>query len=209
MSYALPRLGVHFSGLGEAMTVNLRTGDDRVRALQRELARLGFLSADPTREGVDGKWGANTEAALRAAAQYVGFVATPFTRSGSQVTVPDGLLVLLRVAPPRSAPTPTASPPPGETTVTAGGMSVTRRPDGSMTLGPLPDAPPEPEPIVQRPWLLWAIGGFGVMAIGVGVSMMMAGAKQIEEDRFATRPTLLATNARRRRRRRAYRRRRI
>lgn len=191
------------ASLGEVMIVNLTTGDDRVRALQRELARLGFLSSDASRAGIDGKWGPNTERALRQAAEYVGFSGTVFRRTNSRVTVPDDLLVLIRMAPvPGAAP---AASPPGSTTTTPGGVEVTRRPDGSMSIGPLPSREDNVHPTAGRTsYLRWALGLGGGIALGVGIWMIARGATQIERERFGTRPTMLATN---RRNRRAYRRR--
>jgi len=58
---------------GLSLLVNPRPVEDEgVRAVQTQLARLGFLFNELGREGIDGKWGPRTALALRFAAQYVG-----------------------------------------------------------------------------------------------------------------------------------------
>jgi len=89
-----------YGGIGSTATVDTVRGDDGVRIIQTQLQRLGFLAPGTGPTGVDGKWGVRTENAMRAAAQYVGYTGTPYTVSGTTVTVPDDLMNLIQNAPP-------------------------------------------------------------------------------------------------------------
>ena len=196
MSY-MTRGGLSFSGLGEVMTVNTHVGDDRVRALQRELARLGFLDADESTFGVDGKWGPRTEGALRSAARYAGYTSTPYTRSGTTVTVPDELLALLRAA----APAP------------AGTTGRVATPEVILPA----DTRPGTSPSVDEPgWTERTLFGISVPLVVTGVGMMLVGGvalymtmRPAERTSLPSRSSLrstvpmsaMAANRRRRRRR--------
>jgi peptidoglycan hydrolase-like protein with peptidoglycan-binding domain len=89
-----------YGGVGSTAAVNTVTGDDGVRIIQTQLQRLGFLAAGAGPTGVDGKWGVRTESAMRAAAQYVGYTAPPYSVAGTTITVPDDLMNLIQNAPP-------------------------------------------------------------------------------------------------------------
>jgi len=193
MSYA--KHGITFSGLGEVMTVNLRTGDERVRALQTELARLGFLESDSSSAGIDGKWGPRTETALRNAARYVNYSATPFTRSSSRVTVPDELLGLIRAASPAPSGTEgrvaaSTAPPP----------ATDLRPSEGVRSPPGPPGPPAPEETLR--WYDRTILGVRTPIFVAGsVGLLAAVGAVLYFSSGPSRPAkAMASNARRRRR---------
>lgn len=108
LNVPVPRQNGALEGL--ALLVNPRPVEDsNVRLVQTELARLGFLFNEASREGIDGKWGPRTALALRFAAQYVGWtgphvIESPRPPSGSgarwRYEVPDALVERLQAAPP-------------------------------------------------------------------------------------------------------------
>lgn len=191
MSYM--KQGISFSGLGEVMTVNLRTGDERVRSLQTELARLGFLESDTTSAGIDGKWGPRTETGLRNAARYVRYTSQPFTRSGSTVTVPDELISMLRSA----SPAPSGT----EGRVPSAALAPPRTTD-EVTRPPASDADRVPPPPVEESWMDSQILGVRApvfVAGGVGL-LLLVGAGVYFASTADSSKRAVAANRRRRRR---------
>lgn len=101
--------------------------DDGIRALQRELVRLGYLQNNTGPFGADGFWGPRMALALRQAAAYVGWTEDPYLPANAdslrrgEVTIPDELIARIRAAAPdpnavaagtTPATTPAPTPPP-------------------------------------------------------------------------------------------------
>jgi peptidoglycan hydrolase-like protein with peptidoglycan-binding domain len=153
-----------YGGIGSTANVNLTSGDDGVRIIQTQLQRIGFLAPGTGPTGVDGKWGVRTEAAMRAAAQYVGYTGTPYTLSGNTITVPDDLMGLLQNAPPltpQQVQTITGSSTPGGMISTT--TDTTSTTDTSLVTTPITNgAAAGSSPF---PWLTVLLVGGGVVGI--------------------------------------------
>lgn len=163
----------HLNGLGAAFPAGTRS--EPLRALQRELARLGFLASGGGSDGADGLWGPRTAGALRSAARQVGWRGAPYSpmtadsmRSGT-VSVPDDFVRAISTATPQAG----AAPPPVPT------MEMFER---GSSMGPLPtpgildkSAAPShptapPEPVMPAPAMNWTpvivAGGAVLVALG-------------------------------------------
>jgi peptidoglycan hydrolase-like protein with peptidoglycan-binding domain len=143
--------GFGYTGLGSDFRIGV--AEDGMRALQRELARLGYLQNDTSAFGADGKFGSRTATALRSAARYVGYTADPYTpadadrRSSGTVSVPDDLIARIRAA----SPDPMA--------IAAG------TPSGAGPVLPSEPAPPPEEPSMPSGPPEW----FGPVMVTVGL----------------------------------------
>lgn len=166
MSYV--RKGTEFAGydgVGSTAAVNTVAGDDGVRIIQTQLQRLGFLAAGTGPTGVDGKWGVRTENAMRAAAQYVGYTAPPYSIAGTTITVPDDLMSLIQNAPPltpQQVQTIVGTP-----SSDGGGLITPATPDGAT---PTPDGG-TPATGSAFPWMPVLLIGGGVVGIAAVVYM--------------------------------------
>lgn len=98
-----------FGGFGyESLsgTFPVQKVSSKVRDLQEDLQRIGYMQGGSGIYGADGRFGPRTATALRAAARYVGWSDAPYSptnaaelRSG-EVTIPDPLIELINSASP-------------------------------------------------------------------------------------------------------------
>lgn len=140
--------------------------DDGIRALQRELVRLGYLQNNTGPFGADGFWGPRMALALRQAAAYVGWTEDPYLPANAdslrrgEVTIPDELIARIRAA----APDPNA--------VAAGTTPAT-----TPAPTPPPSAPSAPSRGLSAGW----IAGLGIGAVMLTLGAIIA-MKKDEED---------------------------